>query len=173
MIRILLLTAALAQGGLDFSGKWRLDTDRSDDAEAVIQAGLENTSGRVTTSTLQTFDRLVALSRALTWLEIRQTERDFSLYDDADNVRIYYIDGKKHARETPWGAKLDTVTKWEGAELHIKTDGGDLGEVTEVYSFDGGELRFTVRIKVKNVKDEIAVNSYYTRATEIRDRHQF
>ena len=163
MIRILLLAAALSQGTPDFSGKWSLDTDRSDDAEALIKTGVESRSGRVTTSTMQTADRLVALSRALTWLEIRQTERDFSLYDDADNVRIYYIDGKKHTRETPWGAKLETVTKWEGAELHMKTDGGDLGEVTEVYGFDGGELRFTVRIKLKNVKDEIVVNSYYKR----------
>jgi hypothetical protein len=164
MIRIALLLVALSQGTPDFTGKWSLDTDRSDDAEALINAGLEATTGKITPQTRQTGDRLIALSRALTWLEIRQTEKDFKIYDDADNVRIYYIDGKKHARETPWAAKIDTVTKWEGAQLHMKSDGHDLGDFSETYGFDGNELLFTVRIKLKNVKDEIVVNSYYTRS---------
>lgn len=164
--------SAYAQATPDLSGKWRLDTDRSDDAETMIRAGLgvtEKTTGRPDVPSLRTADRLVQLSRALRWLEIRQSAKDFRIYDDADNVRIYYIDGKKHSRQTPWGAKLHTVTTYEDGELHMRTDGkgfGNVDRIDESYGLEGSQLVFVVRIKVKKAKDDVVVRSYYNRVRE-------
>jgi hypothetical protein len=152
-----------AQGNSDFSGKWNLDSDKSDDGEAVILGGLGDPD-RMSPKDRRTADRLIALGRALQVLEIKQSASDFRLYDDADNVRIYYIDGKKHQRETPWGEKLETVTKWEGSELHMRTDGKDLGEIDEIYSMEGSQLLYTVKMRLKGSKEEVVVRTFYNRS---------
>jgi len=154
---------SLAQGNPDFSGKWSLDTEKSDDGDAVILGGIGSTD-RMSPNDRRTAERLIGLVRALRVLEIHQSPADFRLHDEADNVRIYYIDGKKHARETPWGEKLETVTKWEGSELHARTDGKDLGEIDEVYAMEGSQLLYTVKIRLEDSKQEVVVRTYYGRA---------
>jgi hypothetical protein len=158
-----LASVALAQGTPDFSGEWRLDPDKSDDGEAVILGGVGDPS-RMSPENRRTAERLVELLRALRVLEIRQSPSDFRLYDEADNVRIYYIDGKKHTRETPWGDRLETVTKWEGSELHMRTDGKDLGEIDELYRMEGEQLVYTVQIDLEDSDNEVVVRTYYNRA---------
>ncbi len=152
-----------AQGSSDFSGTWNLDADKSDDGEAVIMGGLGDPD-RMSPKDRRVAERLIALGRALQVLEIKQSASDFRLYDEADNVRIYYIDGKKHQRATPWGEKLETVTKWQGSELHMRTDGKDLGEIDEIYSMDGSQLLYTIKMRLKDGNDEVAVRTYYNRA---------
>jgi hypothetical protein len=159
---LLLASVALAQGP-DFSGKWRLDEAKSDDGEAVILGSLGDPQ-RMSPSDRRTADRLIALVRAFRVLEIRQTATDFSLYDEADNVRIYYIDGKKHARETPWGERLETVTKWEGSVLQARTDGKDLGEIDELYAMEGAQLLYTVKLRLEDSDQEVVVRTFYGRA---------
>jgi hypothetical protein len=159
----ILASFAFAQGNPDFSGTWNLDADKSDDGEAVIMGGLGDPD-RMSPKDRRVAERLIALGRALQVLELSHTAADFRLYDEADNVRIYYIDGKKHQRETPWGEKLDTVTKWEGNELHMRTDGKDLGEIDEIYSMDGPQLLYTIRMRLDGSKEEVVVRTYYNRA---------
>jgi hypothetical protein len=161
---LILASVSFAQGNPDFSGKWTLDTEKSDDGEAVILGGIGNPD-RMSPKDRRIADRLMELVRALRVLEIRQSPTDFRLYDEADNVRIYYIDGKKHTRETPWGEKLETVTKWEGSELQMRTDGKDLGEIDELYAIEGNQLLYTVKIRLEDAKEEVAVRAYYARAT--------
>ncbi len=164
LVLFLLVTpVSLAQGNPDFSGKWMLDEDKSDDGEAVILGGIGDPD-RMSPKDRRTAERLIELVRALRVLEIRQSPADFRLYDEADNVRIYYIDGKKHTRETPWGEKLETVTKWEGSELHMRTDGKDLGEIDELYAMEGQKLLYTVKIRLEHSKQEVVVRTYYGRA---------
>ena len=160
---LLLASISLAQGNPDFSGKWTLDESKSDDGEAVILAGLGDPE-RMSPSDRRTAERLMALVRAFGVLEIRQSPTDFSLYDEADNVRIYYIDGKKHARETPWGERLATETKWEGSVLQAKTDGKDLGEIDELYAMEGGQLLYTVKLRLEGSEQEVVVRTFYSRA---------
>ncbi|MGH9319549.1 MAG: hypothetical protein ACRD3V_06635 [Vicinamibacteria bacterium] len=162
---LVIVALGLAQSKPDFTGSWRLDTDKSDDGEALILAG-SGDPDRMNPKDRQTVERLIALARAFRGLEIRQGESDFRLYDDANNVRIYYIDGKKHLRETPWGEKLETETQWEGSELHMKTDGKDLGEVLEIYAPESGQLVYTVKIRLKDAEEDTVVRSYYRRAQE-------
>jgi hypothetical protein len=158
-----LASVALAQGTPDFSGEWRLDPDKSDDGEAVILGGLGDPS-RMSPEKRRVVERLMALGRALAFLEIRQSPADVRLYDEADNVRIYYIDGKKHPRETPWGEKLETQTKWEGAELHMRTDGKDLGEFEEIYQMAGSQLLYTIKLRLEDSDNEVVIRTYYARA---------
>ena len=162
---LVLASVSFAQGNPDFSGKWTLDREKSDDGEAVILGGI-GSPDRMSPKNRRTAERLVGLVRALGWLEIRQSPSDFRLYDEADNVRIYYIDGKKHTRETPWGDKLETVTKWEGSELQMRTDGKDLGEIDELYAMEGAQLLYTVKIRLEDSKQEVVIRTYYGRAKE-------
>ncbi len=160
---LLLASVAFAQGNPDFSGKWKLDKTKSDDGEAVIFGGLGDPN-RMSPKNRRTADRLTALVRALGVLEVRQSASDIRLYDDADNVRIYYIDGKKHNRETPWGEKLETVTKWEGSVLQARTDGKDLGEIDELYAMEGSQLLYTVKLRLEDSKNEVVIRTFYGRA---------
>jgi len=162
---LLLASVSFAQGNPDFSGKWTLDAEKSDDGEAVILGGI-GSPDRMSPNDRRTAERLIDLVRALRFLEIHQSPADFRLDDEADNVRIYYIDGKKHTRETPWGEKLETVTKWEGSELHMRTDGKDLGEIDELYVMEGGQLLYTVKIRLEDSEQEVVIRSYYGRAKE-------
>jgi hypothetical protein len=154
-----------AQQRPDFTGKWRLDATRSDDAGRQILASWGDPN-RMSPTDRRTADRLIQLASALQRFETRQSERDISVYDDAGNVRIYYLDGKKHTRETPWGERLETEAKWEGSELRVKTDGKDLGEVNESYAKDGPALLYTVTIKVKHAKEPVVIRSYFEPAAK-------
>lgn len=159
----LLASHSFAQGNPDFSGTWKMDKERSDDGEALILGGL-GSPDRMSPKDRRVAERLMELGRALEVLEIRQSPSDIRLYDDADNVRIYYIDGKKHTRETPWGERLETVTGWEGSELHMRTDGKDLGEVDEIYAMEGNGLVFTFKIRLEDSDNEVVIRTYYGRA---------
>jgi hypothetical protein len=101
--------------------------------------------------------------RALQEIEIEQSDRDFKIFDEADNLRIYYFDGEKHARQTPWGAMLDTVAKWDGPRLTIRTSGDELGEVDEIYGMEGRRLVFIVRIRNPSFRNEIVIRNYYNK----------
>jgi hypothetical protein len=172
MTRRILLLALFASAGLgsaqprpDFTGKWRLDTSKSDDASQAILRSWGDPN-RMSPTDRRTADRLIQLASALQQFEIRQTERDISLYDDAGNVRIYYLDEKKHTRETPWGDKLQTESKWQGSELQVKTDGKDLGEVNEAYAKDGSALLYTITLKMKHSKEPVVIRSYFAPAAK-------
>ncbi len=160
---MLLGSFAFGQGNPDFSGMWKIDEDKSDDGEALILGGI-GSPDRMSPKDRRTAERLLELGRALVLLEIRHSPADFRLYDEADNVRIYYIDGKKHPRATPWGDKLETVTEWEGNELRMQTDGKDLGEFEEIYAMEGAQLLFTVKIRLDDSDSEIVIRTFYDRA---------
>lgn len=163
LIWLFLASFSFAQGAPNFGGKWTMDADKSDDGESLILGGLGDPN-RLSPEKRRTAERLLSLGRALSVLEIRQSASDFRLYDEADNVRIYYIDGKKHTRETPWGERLETETKWEGAVLQMRTDGKDLGEIDELYTMEGEKLVYTVKIRLEDSKAEVVVRTYYDRA---------
>ena len=118
MVAVLLVAAfpgaAQAQAQKpDFSGTWELDLQASDDTESQVLggAGEDTTRGMTRLERGRLVERLIQLARAIDEIEIAQTERDFRIFDWDDNLRIYYLDGRKHARQTPWGAKETTMSK--------------------------------------------------------------
>ncbi len=160
-----LVTSEAAQAPKpDFSGKWQLNASKSDDAAHKIEEGMVDIPGsRGPMERQRLLERLTQLAQAMDYFEITQSERDFQFADQAGNVRIYYIDGKKHPRQTPWGEKLETLTTWEGNQLQVLTDGKEIGQVKEIFGLEGRELVFLVRIRPKGLKNDILVKSYYVR----------
>jgi hypothetical protein len=147
----------------NFTGTWQLDTEKSDDMQQKIRAGAGKAGGITQPEIQRLLDRFTHLARAADVIEIEQTEVDFKIFDRADNVRIYYLDSKKHPRQTPWGAKLQTVANWDNQRLLITTEGKDLGKVTEVYAFEGRQLVFIIQVKNKKFENEILIRHYYDR----------
>ena len=147
----------------DFSGIWTLDVDKSDNLANRVRTGAGNTKSFTKIDVQRIVDRLAYLSRTSEELELEQTDKDLKIFDKDDNVRIYYIDGKKHPRQTPWGAQLQTVTNWNGDDLVIVTESKELGKVTEVYTFEGEQLVFVIQMENKDFESNVVARHYYNR----------
>jgi hypothetical protein len=150
----------------DFSGVWKLDAAKSDDAESEILkgAGEDTTHGIHHLERGRVFERLISLARSSDRIEIQQTEKDFRISDRGANVRIFYLDGRKHQRQTPWGASLEAQAEWKDGRLTIRSRGEEMGEIEETYGLEGNQFVITVRIRNRLFEDEIAVRHYYDRS---------
>jgi hypothetical protein len=148
----------------DYSGKWQINLEKSDDMAFKIRDAVGAT-GEITRSDVRLIaDRLTELASAVEWLEIEQSEKDFKIFDRDDNVRIYYLDGKKHPRQTPWGAMLQAQTGWNKDLLIVNTEGKDLGSISEIYGREDDQLLFLLQVENKKFEKTLIVRSYYDRA---------
>jgi hypothetical protein len=154
-----------AQTKPDLSGTWELDREASDDTESKILggAGEDTTRGMPHLERARVLERLVELARAIHEIEIEQSQEDLKIFDQDDNVRIYYLDGETRARATPWGARLDVVARWDGPQISVRTTGREIGEVHETFGLEGRRLVYIVRIDNENFEDEILIRNYYDR----------
>ena len=166
---VLLAPAAQTQAPKpDFSGKWGLDFEKSDDAVLAIRGALGQTGGRSRDQQQRRLlsSRLNYLARAGETIEIEQTEKDFKLFNSEDDVRIYYIDGEKHPRQSPTGAKMTTVTLWREDSLDVTTEGDEIGKASETFGLEGFQLVHIVRIQNKAFEEDLLLRSYYNRLEE-------
>jgi hypothetical protein len=147
----------------DFSGVWVRDVEKSDNMEEKVRDGAGSTREITKLNVQQVLRRLTHLARAAQEIEIEQSEADFKMFDREDNVVIYYIDGKKHLRETPWGEKLSTLTNWSGDDLLISTESKDLGKIRQVYTFDGETLVYVLQLELKGFEKTVIVRQLYNR----------
>lgn len=148
----------------DYSGEWQINLEKSDDMAFKIQDAVGAT-GEITRSDVRLIaERLTQLASAVEWLEIEQSEKDFKIFDRDDNVRIYYLDGKKHPRQTPWGVMLQAQTGWNKDLLIVNTEGKDLGKISEIYGQEGDQLLFLLQVENKKFEKTLIVRSYYDRA---------
>lgn len=147
----------------DFSGIWVLDVDKSDDWANMVRAGAGSTKDFTKMDVQRIVDRLAYLARTNEEIEIEHSEKEFKTFDKDDNVLIYYIDGKKHSRQTPWGAMLQTLADWNGDELVIVTESKELGKVTEVYTYDSEQLVFVIQLELKGFENDVVARHYYNR----------
>ena len=161
---LVLLTPAVAHAQKpDFSGIWVLNVEKSDDMEQKVRAGAGSTREITKLNVQQVLTRCMHLARAAQEIEIEQSEADFKMFDREDNVRIYYIDGKKHLRETPWGEKLHTLTTWSSDDLLMSTEGKDLGKFREVYTYEGEMLVYVLQLELKGFDNMVIVRHLYDR----------
>ncbi len=147
----------------NFSGTWVLDKETSDNLEEKVRIGAGGTNRITRIDVKRIVDRLTHLARASEEIEIEQSAEDFTVADKQDNLRIYYIDGKKHVRQTPWGVKLQTLTNWKDAQLIITTEGKDLGKVTETYRLEGEQLVFAVQLESDDFENTVVARNQYFR----------
>ena len=161
---LVLLTPFIAHAQKpDFSGSWALNVDKSDDMEQKVRDGAGSTREITKLNVQQLLTRLTHLARAARDIEIEQSEADLKIFDREDNVRIYYIDGKKHVRETPWGEKLETLTSWSGNDLIMSTEGKDLGKFREVYTYEDETLVYVLQLELKGFEKTVIVRHLYDR----------
>ncbi len=85
--------------------------------------------------------------------------------DGVGRVRIFYLDGKKHNRQSPGGTKFETLSIRQGNRIIVdqKIKGG--GRIIETYvlSVEGDRLFLTVRLEAKRLKEALTIRNVYDR----------
>jgi len=84
--------------------------------------------------------------------------------DDGERLQIFYLDGEKHRRAMPNGAKLETVATIAGRVVNIeeKLERGKIERKIEL-SEDGESMVITLNIKIGNMKDPVLIRTVYER----------
>ncbi len=149
----------------DFSGLWELDDSKSEDAPEAIRIALGKTGGRGGKQQQRQMlsSRLNYLAYASETIEISQTSQDFTLINTEDDVRIHYIDGEKHTRQSPAGEMMTTVTTWRDDRLAATTEGKEIGKISETFGYEGHQLVHIVRIQHKLFEEDLVVRTHYNR----------
>jgi hypothetical protein len=85
--------------------------------------------------------------------------------DDGEKLRIYYLDGEEHRRETANGTKLETVAELKGNAVLIE-ETMERGRVTRKLELspDGEILVATVSLKLGRMPDPVVIRTVYQRA---------
>jgi hypothetical protein len=96
-------------------------------------------------------------------LEVEHDKGELRLYD-GERLQIFYLDGQKHRREMPNGAKLETVATLQGRTVLIqeKLDKGKIERKLEL-SEDGKSMVMTLNIKIGNMKEPVLIRTVYER----------
>jgi hypothetical protein len=173
----LLLSFTEARAAVDLTGTWYRNPEESDDAEAKLRAAAKAMFDKATKGGRnilsdeihQTQNRLQFIIGSYVQfadvLEIEQTSTELHIDDGEERVRIFYMDGKKHTRQTPSGAKLETVCTRENDRVTIeqKLDRG--GKIIDTYvpSSDGDRMVLTVRFENKQLKPPLILRNVYDR----------
>ena len=97
-------------------------------------------------------------------LTVELTGEEFQV-DDGERLRIYYLDGKKHKRETQNGMKLETIAELKGSSILIeeKMERGKIDRKFEL-SPDGATMIMTLTVKFGRMKDPVVIRTVYEMA---------
>ena len=97
-------------------------------------------------------------------LTVELTGEEFHV-DDGERLRIYYLDGKKHKRETPDGMKLETIAELKGSAILIeeKMERGKIDRKFEL-SPDGATMIMTLTVKFGRMKEPVVIRTVYEKA---------
>jgi hypothetical protein len=95
-------------------------------------------------------------------LEISLSETELRVVDGSDNVHIYYLDGKKHKRQTPGGVDLETVAQKRGDQIIIE-EKAESAKFTRTFALapDGSVMVVTVRLENDRFKQPVVIRSVY------------
>jgi len=179
----------VVQDGIGFTAVWERNVEQSDDPQEKMQEAMEDAQmreqmgrrgggrsggggrprggmggGRGGRGEGEARPDLSNVADELT-LELADDELRI---DDGERLRIYYLDGKKHKRETANGMKLETVAELKGNAVFIeeKMERGRIDRKFEL-SPDGGTMVMTLTVKFGRMKDPVVIRTVYERASEI------
>ena len=179
---LLFLSAGGSYGQQGLAGTWEVNPDESDDIEEKIRLGLQSMKrpGRrgsdagpedpnVALARLKGMQRIIkSLSAAADEVTIEVEGNEFRVAGAGEGrVRIFYLDGEKHVRETGTGTKLETIAQWNGKQVLIEQVAKDEGTINEVYELgsDTEELVVMFRLKIKQLEEPIVIRSVYDALT--------
>ena len=161
-----------------FSGTWERDPDRSDDAQEKMRAAFERMQeemerrgrggfpppgGPPPGGSERSEGRGGGPGQVPEELEVEHQDGELRL-DDGERLQIFYLDGQKHRRAMPNGAKLETVATLQGRVVLIeeKLDRGKIERKLEL-SEDGESMVITLNIKIGNMKEPVLIRTVYER----------
>jgi hypothetical protein len=166
-----------ARDGLDLTGTWYRNAGESDDAESKIGDTAKAMFDKITKGGRNIMsEEIPQIQKRLQFiigsyvqfaeiLEIEQTSTELHVDDGEGRIRIFYMDGKKHKRQTPRGATLETVCTRGSNRITIeqKLDRG--GRIVETYvpSPDGDRMVLTVSFENKQLKSALILRNVYDR----------
>ena len=118
-----------------FSGTWERDPDQSDDAQAKMQAAFERMQEEMERrgrgappvpggpapgdSGARREGREGGPGQVPEEIYVEHEDGELRL-DDGERLQIFYLDGQKHRRAMPNGAKLETVATLTGRVVFIE-----------------------------------------------------
>lgn len=158
-------TPSLAQEA-DFSGNWELNQQMSQDhfEKIYIALGSEQLQGAgtraynsVSSSTLlrdtdraDTLRALLDFAKVLGIIEIEQNEKEIKIWvgQGDEFFSLFYLDGKKHARELPAGLRLEASAEWREGSIHVEQIGENKAVLQQVYSLlgEGDQMAFLFKL---------------------------
>jgi hypothetical protein len=175
------LPAAAPADGTDFSGKWVLDPERSDNLPARVEkaAGpgqvkeggasgltwLPEANTRSEVERVELRDWLLGVASQLDRLEIQQKADEIKLYQGDEIVRIFYF-GRESTRNDGRGRKLRCRTRWQGPQLVLEEEGEkDGAKVIEVMTLvpAANQLLHVVRFENRLLKQPLELKMVYVR----------
>lgn len=174
----MLLAAALAaQDAPEFTGSWKLNPARSDDAVARIEeaAGPAQVKGGGRERILprlgagEEVDRV----RLRQWMldrikefedvAIEQSPTEFKIAD-VESVAIFYF-GREHVREIREGAKIRCRSYWKGPQLVIEQTGDKMKTVQVLTLMPNGQQMIqAVRFESSLLKQPLELRRIYDRS---------
>jgi hypothetical protein len=173
----LFISSAQAQSPFNLTGVWQRNPEESDDAEQKVRDAAKAMFDKATRGGRNIpSDDIIQFQKRLQLiigsyvqfaetLEIEQTNGELHIDDGEGRIRIFYIDGKKHKRQTPKGATLETVCTRGVNQITVeqKLDRG--GKIIETYvpSPDGNRTVLTVRFESKQLRAPLILVNVYDR----------
>ena len=177
--------STFAQHG-NFSGNWLLNRKLSQDPfEKIYRAlGTEEQQGAGTrefssvsnavllrdTDLRDTLRALMDYAEVLEVVEIEQDESEItiSIGEDDRFFSLFYLDGKKHARERQAGLRIEARAAWEGESIHVVQVGENDAVLKEVYSLvgDGDQMALLFHLESKLSEAPIQFRVVYDRVKD-------
>jgi hypothetical protein len=160
----------------DFSGKWSMNRELSEDAKAKLErvfpalrtvgphGGDKGTQADARdTEREQARRRIEALIEASETLDITQTNEELIVVEGNLRERKFYTDGRPFERQDRRGNMTTIRARWRGPRLVVDTRLADGGKFTESYELSpGGEQLFvTVTSQDRRLKQPLVIHRVY------------
>ena len=155
-----------------FSGTYRLDISRSDNADNVIDRAIRGVS-------TQDSDRLrTALQRRMMapdQIAIDQSNRQFTIVSSTARQVTFDADGRSQTETRPNGRTVRTTTSLNGNRLVVSSmgDRGSDFSVTFESIDNGNGLRVTRELYTDRLSSPVSVHSIYTKTSEVANLNIF
>ena len=176
-ITILLAQPTFGQDTPSLSGYWLRNPDDSDDAEQKIEDAARAFFEKATKGGRNILSEdIPQIQKRLQYviatfvqfaeaLDIVEESGELRIDDGIGRVRIFYVDGQKHKRQNPDGAKLETICSRDRDRVVVEQKLDKVGTITEVYhpSSDGNTMSLAVRFESKRFKQPLVVRNVYDR----------
>jgi len=145
----------------DFTGKWKLNAARSDDAQAKMQEATGGQGRPAGGPGQANAARRGRMMRAAESMEISQDGNTLKIRYAGGRTVTLTADGSAQEQETRRGT-MTTTTSWEGNKLVSVRDMGRMKITTSyVLSADGKQLIVTRRFESKRFSKPVEIRSVY------------